>query len=180
MVPEIGHFALIIALCMALEQGTLPLVGAARGIPRWMNLARPVAHGKIVFVAIAFGSLTYSFIQNDFSVLYVAMQSISARPLQYRIAGVWGGLEGSLLLWILMLTGWMLAVSVFSRHLPDEMTARVLGVMGLVAVGFIAFILFTSKHFTRVLPAAVDGRDLNPLQQDAGLVIHPPLLYIGF
>jgi len=180
MVPEIGHFALIIALCMALVQGTLPLVGAARGIPRWMNLARPVAQGMFVFVAIAFGCLTYSFIQNDFSVLYVAMQSNSALPLQYRIAGVWGGHEGSLLLWILMLTGWMLAVSVFSRHLPDEMTARVLGVMGLVAVGFIAFILFTSNPFTRLLPAAVDGRDLNPLLQDPGLVIHPPMLYMGY
>src|SRR3569832_514748 len=180
MVPEIGHFALIIALCMALVQGTLPLVGAARGIPRWMNLARPVAQGMFVFVAIAFGCLTYSFIQNDFSVLYVAMQSNSALPLQYRIAGVWGGHEGSLLLWILMLTGRMLAVSVFSRHQPDEMTARVLGVMGLVAVGFIAFILFTSNPFTRLLPAAVDGRDLNPLLQDPAMVAHPPMLYMGY
>src|SRR3569832_1731961 len=180
MVPEIGHFALIIALCMALVQGTLPLVGAARGIPRWMNLARPVAQGMFVFVAIAFGCLTYSFIQNDFSVLYVAMQSNSALPLQYRIAGVWGGHEGSLLLWILMLTGRMLAVSVFSRHLHDEMTARVLGVMGLVAVGFLAFTLFTSNPNTRLLPAAPDGRDLNPLLQDHGLVIHPPMLYMGY
>src|SRR3569623_420744 len=180
MVPEIGHFALFIALCMALVQGTVPLVGAARGIPRWMNLARPGAQGMFVFVAIAFGCLTYSFIQNDFSVLYVAMQANSALPLQYRIAGVWGGHEGSLRLWILMLTGWMLAVSVFSRHLPDEMTARVLSEMGLVAVGFIAFILFTSNPFTRLLPAAVDGRDLNPLLQDPGLVIHPPMLYMGY
>src|SRR3569623_1109427 len=126
MEPEIGHYALINAYYMHHVQGTLPLDGAARGIPRWMNLARPVAQGMFVFVAIAFGCLTYSFIQNDFSVLYVAMQSNSALPLQYRIAGVWGGHEGSLLLWILMLTGWMLAVSVFSRHLPDEMSARVL------------------------------------------------------
>lgn len=180
MVPEIGHFALILALCMALVQGTLPLVGAARGISRWMNLARPLAQGIFVFVAIAFGCLTYSFIQNDFSVLYVASHSNSALPLEYRIAGVWGGHEGSLLLWILMLTGWMLAVSMFSRHLPDEMTARVLGVMGLIAIGFLAFILFTSNPFARLLPAAPDGRDLNPLLQDPGLVIHPPMLYMGY
>jgi len=180
MVPEIGHFALIIALCMALVLGSLPIVGAHRGIIRWMALARPVAQGIFVFVALAFGCLVYSFIQNDFSVLYVAMQSNSALPLQYRIAGVWGGHEGSLLLWILMLSGWMLAVSVFSRHLPDEMTARVLGVMGLVAVGFLAFTLFTSNPFTRLLPAAPDGRDLNPLLQDPGLVIHPPMLYMGY
>ena len=180
MVPEIGHFALIIALCMALVLGSLPIIGAHRGIIRWMALARPVAQGIFVFVALAFACLTYSFIQNDFSVLYVAMQSNSALPLQYRIAGVWGGHEGSLLLWILMLSGWMLAVSVFSRHLPDEMTARVLGVMGLIAVGFLAFTLFTSNPFARLLPAAPDGRDLNPLLQDFGLIIHPPMLYMGY
>ncbi len=180
MVPEIGHFALIIALCMALVQGSLPIIGAARGIPRWMALARPLAQGMFVFVAVAFACLTYSFIQNDFSVLYVASHSNSALPLQYRIAGVWGGHEGSLLLWILMLTGWMLAVSMFSRHLPDEMAARVLGVMGLVTVGFLAFTLFTSNPFARLLPAALDGRDLNPLLQDFGLIIHPPMLYMGY
>jgi len=180
MIPEIGHFALIVALCMALVLGTLPLIGAARGIPRWMALARPVAQGVFVFVVISYASLTYSFINHDFSVLYVAEHSNSALPLMYRIAGVWGGHEGSLLLWILMLSIWMLAVSVFSRHLPDEMTARVLGVMGLVAVGFMSFILFTSDPFQRLLPAAPDGQDLNPLLQDPGLAIHPPMLYMGY
>jgi len=180
MIPEIGHFALIIALCMALVLGTLPLIGAARGIPRWMALARPVAQGIFVFVVIAYGSLTYAFITNDFSVLYTAEHSNSALPLIYRIAGVWGGHEGSLLLWILMLSIWMLAVTVFSRHLPEEMVARVLGVMGLVAVGFLSFILFTSDPFTRLLPAAPDGQDLNPLLQDPGLAMHPPMLYMGY
>src|SRR3569832_3015821 len=136
MVPEIGHFALIIALCMALVQGTLPLVGAARGIPRWMNLARPVAQGMFVFVAIAFGCLTYSFIQNDFSVLYVAMQSNSALPLQYRLAGVWGGHAGLLLLWFLLLSGWLLVVCVFCWFLLVVLLVCVLGVLGLVVVGF--------------------------------------------
>jgi len=180
MIPEIGHFALIVALCMALVQGTLPLVGAARGIPRWMALARPVAQGQFVFVALSFICLTYAFIHSDFSVLYVAEHSNSDLPLIYRIAGVWGGHEGSLLLWILMLTIWMLAVTVFSRHLPEEMVARVLGVMGLVAVGFLSFILFTSDPFDRLLPAAPNGQDLNPLLQDPGLAIHPPMLYMGY
>jgi cytochrome c-type biogenesis protein CcmF len=180
MIPEIGHFALIVALCVALVQGTLPLIGAARGMPRWMALARPAAQGQFVFVAISYACLTYAFIHHDFSVLYVAEHSNSALPLMYRIAGVWGGHEGSLLLWILMLTVWMLLVTVFSRHLPDEMAARVLGVMGLVAVGFLTFILFTSDPFTRLLPAAPDGQDLNPLLQDPGLAIHPPMLYMGY
>jgi len=180
MIPEIGHFALIVALCMALVQGTLPIIGAARGIPRWMALARPVAQGQFVFVVIAYACLTYAFIHSDFSVLYVAEHSNSALPLIYRIAGVWGGHEGSLLLWILMLVIWMLAVTVFSRHLPEEMVARVLGVMGLVAVGFLSFILFTSNPFERLLPAAPDGQDLNPLLQDPGLAIHPPMLYMGY
>jgi len=180
MIPEIGHFALIIALGMAVVQGTLPLIGAARGVHSWMALARPVAQGQFVFVAIAFGCLTYAFIVNDFSVLYTATQSNSALPTQYRIAGVWGGHEGSLLLWALMLTGWTLAVSVFSRKLPEDMVARVIGVLGLVSVGFLLFMLITSNPFERLLPAALDGRDLNPLLQDLGLIIHPPLLYMGY
>jgi cytochrome c-type biogenesis protein CcmF len=180
MIPEIGHFALIVALCVALVEGTLPLVGAARGIPRWMALARPVAQGQFVFVAISYACLTYAFIHSDFSVLYVAEHSNSALPLIYRIAGVWGGHEGSLLLWILILSIWMLAVTVFSRHLPEEMVARVLGVMGLVSVGFLCFILFTSDPFQRLLPAPPNGQDLNPLLQDPGLAIHPPMLYMGY
>jgi cytochrome c-type biogenesis protein CcmF len=180
MIPEIGQFALVLALLLALAQGSLPLLGAARGVSSWMNLARPAAQGQFVFVAIAFGCLTYSFVTNDFSVLYVASNSNSALPLQYRIAGVWGGHEGSLLLWVLMLSLWTMAVSVFSSHLPDDIIARVLGVLGLISVGFLSFMLFTSNPFDRLLPAAMDGRDLNPLLQDPGMVLHPPMLYMGY
>ena len=180
IVPELGQFALSLALMIALVLGTLPLIGAQRGKLAWMNVARPAAHGLFVFVAFAFGCLTYVFVTNDFSVAYVADHSNTALPLQYRIAGVWGGHEGSLLLWVLMLGVWMVAVSVFSRGLPDEMVARVLGVMGLIAVGFLAFMLFTSNPFDRLLPAAADGRDLNPLLQDPGMVFHPPMLYMGY
>ena len=180
MIPELGNFALVLALIIALAQGTLPLVGAQRRVASWMNLARPAAQGQAVFVAIAFGCLTYSFVQNDFSVLYVASNSNSALPLQYRVAGVWGGHEGSLLLWVLMLSLWTMAVSVFSSHLPEDIVARVLGVLGLVSVGFLSFMLFTSNPFDRLLPAAMDGRDLNPLLQDPGMVIHPPMLYMGY
>ncbi|MGZ8265402.1 MAG: heme lyase CcmF/NrfE family subunit [Burkholderiales bacterium] len=180
MVPELGQFALALALMTAVVQGVLPIVGAARGNRAWMNLARPAAQGQFVFIAIAFGCLTYSFVTNDFSVAYVANHSNSALPLEYRVAGVWGGHEGSLLLWVLMLTVWMVAVSVFSRHLPEDMVARVLGVMGLVSIGFLAFMLFTSNPFDRMIPAAADGRDLNPLLQDLGMIFHPPMLYMGY
>jgi len=180
MIPELGQFALVLALTLAVAQGTLPLAGAARRNASWMHLARPAAQGQFVFVAIAFGCLTWSFIHNDFSVLYVTSNSNSALPLQYRIAGVWGGHEGSLLLWVLMLSGWTMAVSVFSSHLPDDIVARVLGVLGLVSVGFLCFMLFTSNPFDRLLPAAMDGRDLNPLLQDPGMVLHPPMLYMGY
>jgi cytochrome c-type biogenesis protein CcmF len=180
MIPEIGHFALITALLMALLQGTLPIIGAARGIPRWIGLARPVAQGQALFAVIAFGCLAYSFGVNDFSVLYVAEHSNSALPLEYRLAAVWGGHEGSLLLWVTILAVWTVAVTLFSRHLPDDMVARVLGVMGLVSVGFLMFMLFTSNPFNRLIPAALDGRDLNPLLQDFGLIIHPPMLYMGY
>ena len=180
MIPELGHFALILALLLALTQGILPIIGAARGIPSWVALARPAAQGQFVFVAIAFGCLAYSFINNDFSVLNVATNSNSKLPLAYRFAATWGSHEGSLLLWVLMLGFWTVAVSVFSRHLPDDMVARVLGVMGLISVGFLLFMLLTSNPFERLLPAAMDGRDLNPLLQDPGMVIHPPMLYMGY
>ena len=179
MIPEIGHFSLILALAIALMLGTLPLIGASRGIEGWIALARPAAQGMFVFVAIAFGCLAYSFVSNDFSVLYVTEHSNSALPLHYRIAAVWGGHEGSMVLWMLMLSGWSLAVSLFSRNLPDDMVARVLAILGLVASGFLLFILLTSNPFLR-MPPAMDGRDLNPLLQDPGLVIHPPMLYMGY
>jgi cytochrome c-type biogenesis protein CcmF len=180
MVPELGHFALILALCIALVQSTLPLAGAARGNDAWMALARPAAQAQCLFIALAFGCLTYAFVSNDFSVKYVAEHSNTQLPVAYRIAGVWGGHEGSLLLWVQMLGLWMFAVSIFSRSLPQEMVSRVLSVMGMVAVGFLLFMLFTSNPFERLLPAAADGRDLNPLLQDPGMVFHPPMLYMGY
>ena len=180
MVPEIGHFALILALLLAAVQGILPIAGAARGNAVWMAVARPAAQGQFTFVAIAFGCLAYSFVNNDFSVLNVATNSNSQLPIQYRIAATWGSHEGSLLLWVLMLNVWTVAVTVFSRHLPETMAARVIGVLGLVGVGFILFLLLTSNPFERLLPAAADGRDLNPLLQDPGMVIHPPMLYMGY
>jgi cytochrome c-type biogenesis protein CcmF len=180
MIPEIGNFALIIALFLALVQGVLPIWGAARGNAVLMSSARPLAWGQFVFLVIAFGCLLQAFLSNDFSVLYVAQHSNSQLPAAYRVAALWGGHEGSLLLWAFILTLWTVAVAMFSKHLPDEMVARVLGVMGLISVGFLLFMLFTSNPFDRLLPAAPDGRDLNPLLQDPGLVIHPPMLYMGY
>ncbi|MGQ0752316.1 MAG: heme lyase CcmF/NrfE family subunit [Betaproteobacteria bacterium] len=180
MVPEIGQFALVLALCVAVTQAIFPLAGAARGNGEWMALARPAALAQFAFVGIAFGCLAYTFIANDFSVLYVATHSNTRLPLGYRVAGVWGGHEGSLLLWMLMLALWTVAVAAFSRRLPEEFVARVLGVMGLVSIGFLAFMLFTSNPFERLLPAAPDGRALNPLLRDPGRVIHPPMLYMGY
>jgi len=180
MIPEIGHFALIVALALALVNGVLPIVGAARGWTHWMRVAWPVARAQFVVVAIAFGCLAASFLGNDFSVLYVASHSNSMLPPVYRVTAVWGGHEGSLLLWTLLLTLWMAAVSVLSRQLPRAMVARVLGVMSWIAAGFLLFMLFTSNPFARLLPPAVDGRDLNPLLQDPGMVSHPPILYMGY
>jgi cytochrome c-type biogenesis protein CcmF len=180
MIPELGQFALLLALGVALIQGSLPIAGAARGRNDWMALARPAAQTQCLLVMTAFGCLAASFISNDFSVLYVAENSNSALPLHYRFAGVWGGHEGSLLLWVLMLNVWTLAVATFSRHLPAPVIARILAVMGLISVGFLLFMLITSNPFERLLPAAADGRDLNPLLQDPGMVIHPPMLYMGY
>ena len=180
MIPELGNFALILALLLASIQGTLPIIGAARGIPSWIALARPVVQGQFVFIAIAFFCLAYSFINNDFSVINVAQNSNSRLPLEYRFAATWGSHEGSLLLWVLMLASWSVAVSVFSRRLPDDMVARVLGVMGLVSIGFLLFMLVTSNPFDRMLPGAMEGSDLNPLLQDPGMVFHPPMLYMGY
>jgi len=180
MIPEIGQLALALALCLALAQSSLGLAGAARGDGSWMRATRPAARGQFAFVAIAFGCLTYAFVANDFTVAYVASNSNSALPLAYRVSGVWGGHEGSLLLWVLMLCVWTVGVTFFSRHLPDDMVARVLGVMGIVSTGFLLFMLFTSNPFLRLFPGPADGRDLNPLLQDPGMVIHPPMLYMGY
>ena len=179
-IPELGNFALVVALFLALIQGVLPILGAARGNSVLMGVARPMAFGQFVFIAFSFACLLQSFVSNDFSVLYVSQHSNSQLPVVYRIAALWGGHEGSLLLWAFMLTLWTIAVAMFSKHLPEEMVARVIGVMGLISVGFLMFMLFTSNPFDRLLPAAMDGRDLNPLLQDPGLVIHPPMLYMGY
>ncbi|TXG87300.1 MAG: heme lyase CcmF/NrfE family subunit [Rhodocyclaceae bacterium] len=180
MIPELGHFALILALVVSLLQGVLPIVGAHRNRMAWIAFARPAAQVAALLISFAFGCLTWAFVANDFSVTYVANHSNSLLPIQYRISGVWGGHEGSLLLWVLMLTWWALAVTFFSRQLPEAMVARVVGTLGLVSAGFLLFILFTSNPFDRLLPGAPEGRDLNPLLQDPGLVIHPPLLYMGY
>ena len=180
MIPELGHFALILAFTLALVQGILPLIGAATNQTNLMAVARPAAQGQFVFAAIAFACLAYSFITNDFSVLNVATNSNSRLPTAYRFAATWGSHEGSILLWIFILSVWTVAVTLFSRHLPLVMVARVLGVMGLISVGFLLFTLLTSNPFDRLIPAALDGRDLNPLLQDPGMVIHPPMLYIGY
>ncbi len=180
MIPELGHFAMILALAMALAQSVLPLIGAQTGSAAWMSLARPSARGQFLFVLMAYGCLTAAFINNDFSVLLAANHSNSTLPLIYRITAVWGNHEGSILLWSLILSGWTLAVSIFSKQLDDRTVARVLGVMGLVSVGFLLFTLTTSNPFERLLPAAADGRDLNPLLQDPGMIIHPPMLYMGY
>jgi cytochrome c-type biogenesis protein CcmF len=180
MLPELGQFALILATLLAVVQASLPLAGAARGNAHWMAVARPAAVGQFVFVAIAFGLLTASFVQQDFSVAYVAQNSNRLLPLPYRFSAVWGAHEGSLLLWVLILGAWTVAVATFSRRLPEAVIARVLGVMGVVSVGFLLFTLLTSNPFLRHLPALADGNDLNPLLQDPGLIIHPPMLYTGY
>ena len=180
MIPELGQFLLILALGAALAQGVLPLAGAQRGRADWMVLGRPLAWAQFALVLAAFVCLAASFVRHDFSVLYVASNSNSGLPLAYRIAAVWGGHEGSLLLWLLMLNVWTVAVASFSARLPAQFLARILGVLGLVAVGFLLFTLITSNPFERLLPAAADGRDLNPLLQDPGMVIHPPMLYMGY
>ena len=180
MIPELGQFALILALCVAALMGTLPLAGAQQGRREWMQLARPSAQVLFLLVAAAMAALAWSFYVNDFSVAYVAGHSNSLLPTMYRLAAVWGGHEGSLLLWMFMLAGWTFAVSLRSRTLDEAMVARVLGVLGLVTTGLLLFVLLTSNPFDRLIPAAEDGRDLNPLLQDPGLIFHPPLLYMGY
>jgi len=178
--PELGHLALILALLISITQGVLPLIGAHKGHAGWIALARPAAQTQFVLVAFAFACLMQAFLANDFSVTYVAQHSNSKLPTAYRAAAVWGGHEGSLLLWLLMLNGWAFAVSLLSRQLPQAMVARVLGVLGLVGMGFLLFMLLTSNPFERMLPPAAEGQDLNPLLQDPGLVVHPPMLYMGY
>ncbi|MGB3460984.1 MAG: heme lyase CcmF/NrfE family subunit [Rhodanobacter lindaniclasticus] len=180
MTPELGQLALILALLLALAQGVLPLLGAWRGNRALMAVARPAAAGQAVFVAFAFGILVWAFVHFDFSVQYVADNSNLELPWYYRVAAVWGAHEGSLLLWILILNVWTVALAAFSQKLPEVFASRVLAVMGLIAVGFLAFIIFTSNPFGRLLPMPGDGADLNPVLQDPGMAVHPPVLYTGY
>lgn len=181
MIPEIGHFALIIALLMAMVQALMPLAGAATRRPLWMAYGQPMAAGQFLFIAIAYACLTASYMLDDFSVANVANNSNSLLPWYYKFSAVWGNHEGSVLLWSLMLAGWGFAASLFTGTLPRDMVARVMGVMGMVCVGFLLFILITSNPFERLLPdMPQDGADLNPLLQDFGLVVHPPMLYMGY
>jgi cytochrome c-type biogenesis protein CcmF len=180
MIPELGHFALILSLCMALVLGTIPIIGAFRAQAGWIGIARPAAWLQLSFMALSYSCLTYSSIVHDFSVAYIAQNSNTALPFLYLVSGVWGAHEGSLLLWGLVLTFWTALVAQFSKNIPDATIARVLGVMGLVSTGFLLFLLFTSNPFERLFPAPLEGRDLNPLLQDPGLAIHPPMLYMGY
>jgi cytochrome c-type biogenesis protein CcmF len=180
MAPELGIFALILAFVLSLSQAFFGLVGAWRDKPVWMSVSRPAVTGQFVFVAMAFGCLVYSFVSNDFSVEYVARNSNSQLPLFYRVAAVWGAHEGSLLLWVLILSIWSVAVAAFSRAMPQSFSSRVIGVMGLISAGFMLFTLWTSNPFGRLIPAAADGADLNPVLQDFALAIHPPMLYTGY
>jgi cytochrome c-type biogenesis protein CcmF len=180
MIPEFGQIALALALCLAVVQGTFPIVGAARGRADWMALARPAAAGQFVFVLFAFGALVYAFLTDDFSVMFVAQHSNSALPVFYKATAAWGGHEGSMLLWIAVLAVWTMAVAAFSRSQPQEFASRVLGVLGIVSAGVIAFAFITSNPFTRLIPAPIDGNDLNPLLQDPGMIFHPPTLYVGY
>jgi cytochrome c-type biogenesis protein CcmF len=180
VIPELGHFALILALAVALVQGTVPLIGASRGDVRLMALARTAALTQAFLIALAFLALTQAYVTSDFSVANVVANSHSAKPLLYKLSGVWGNHEGSMMLWVLILSVFGAAVAIFGANLPDSLRARVLSVQALVGVGFLAFILFTSNPFLRLNPAPLDGNGLNPVLQDPGLAFHPPLLYLGY
>ena len=180
MIVEAGHFGLVLALMVALVQAVLPLAGAARGEPRWMAVARPAAFAQFGLVAFSFGCLTYAFVASDFSVAAVVANSHTAKPLLYKVSGVWGNHEGSMLLWVLILALFGSLVALFGRNLPPALRARVLAVQAMIAAGFYLFMLLTSNPFARVLPPPADGQDLNPLLQDPGLAFHPPMLYLGY
>ena len=180
MLPELGQFILILALSVAMIQAVVPAIGFWNRRREWMGLARPAAYMQFFLVLGAYSILTYSFIVHDFSVLYVANTSNSALPLMYRISGVWGAHEGSLLLWVLVLAGWTMVFAVRGNRYPAHLTAGVISVLGCISVGFLSFTIFTSNPFIRLFPAAIDGADLNPLLQDPAMAIHPPMLYMGY
>ena len=180
MIPELGHYALVLALVMALAQASLPMIGAQRGIRPWMQLAQPAAAAQLVFVVIAFLALMRAFVSSDFSVAIVTMHSHSEQPLMYKIAGTWGNHEGSLLLWVLILNIFGGLVALFGANLPPRLKARTLGVQAMISAGFLLFMLLTSNPFARLAPAPFEGQELNPLLQDPGLAFHPPMLYLGY
>ena len=180
MIPELGHFSLILALCTACVLATLPLVGSFSGHRGWMAIAKPAAGAQLFFLGLSYACLTWAFVAHDFSVLYAANTSNTSLPLVYRIAGVWGGHEGSILFWCLIHAVWTGAVAVFGRSIPPVLLARVLAVLGLVSIGFLLFVLLTSNPFERLFPVPPDGASLNPLLQDPGMAIHPPMLYMGY
>jgi cytochrome c-type biogenesis protein CcmF len=180
VIPEIGNFSLIIALAISFVLAVIPLYGAQKNNIQLMQFSRYAVVAQFFFILVSFVALVYAFTVDDFSVLYVASNSNSALPMIYKVSAVWGAHEGSLLLWVLILSGWTLAVAYFSKSLPISMTSRVLAVMGIVSIGFLLFVIFTSNPFERIFPAPVDGKDLNPLLQDPGLAIHPPMLYMGY
>ncbi|HEV8028166.1 MAG TPA: cytochrome c biogenesis protein CcsA, partial [Stellaceae bacterium] len=180
MIAELGHFALILALLTALVQSSVPLIGAARRQLSWMAVAKSTALMQFVLVAIAFAALMYAYVTSDFSVANVYENSHSAKPLLYKITGVWGNHEGSMILWVFMLSLFGAAVAWFGNNLPPALRARVLAVQGMIGLGFLLFILLTSDPFTRLSPAPLDGRGLNPVLQDPGLAFHPPFLYLGY
>ena len=180
MIPELGLFSMILALSVAIIQATIPLLGAYRGNQNWIAVARPAALAQAFFLFVSFGCLTWSFITSDFSVLYVASNSNSQMPTIYKVSAVWGAHEGSLLLWVTILASWGMAVSLASRSLPDAFVARVLSVLAMIAIGFLLFMLFTSNPFDRLPNPPLEGRTLNPLLQDFGLAVHPPMLYFGY
>jgi cytochrome c-type biogenesis protein CcmF len=180
MIPELGHFALILSLCLGLVLAIFPMIGTFTNTPGWIALARPTAVGQFCFTLLSFACLVNAFLTNDFSVAYVAQNGNTLLPTIYKVSAVWGAHEGSLLLWALILTGWTTAVALLTHKLPEVMLARVLSVMGMVSIGFLTFLLFTSNPFARVFPVPAQGGDLNPLLQDPGLAIHPPMLYMGY
>ncbi len=180
MIPETGHFALILALMVALVQATVPMIGASRGDRAWMDLARPAAFAQFALVAIAFGALVTCYVTSDFSVLNVAQNSHTDKPLLYKVSGVWGNHEGSMLLWVFILGLYGMAVAAAGGNLPPALRARALAIQAMIAIGFILFILLTSNPFARLDPAPFNGNGLNPLLQDPGLAFHPPMLYLGY
>ena len=181
MVAELGNYALALSLAIAVLLAIFPLWGAEKGNVQFMALARPMTYGLFLILSVSFGALFYVFAINDFSVQYVVNNSNTTLPIYYRLSAVWGSHEGSLLLWIWLLSLWSAAVALFSKRLPQEAVARVLGIMGIISIGFLLFVLFTSNPFTRTFPDfPVDGKELNPLLQDIGLIFHPPLLYMGY